>query len=137
MTTLTEQIIQQIAEDQYSGRTTCIECGTQYFHKPLCQKGFGLSSDELFKRLKERAALLPKSNQNPTCKHCGSEPAVGTFWIAYHGYTGILVASPSCLKCGSDRRSDGGRPFGFIPGLVTTNTAVVQRRLAAVLNNEA
>jgi hypothetical protein len=128
MIKLTEEIITQIVDEMESTDVTCIECGAKYFHAPMCQKGFGLSGEELVQRLQTRAAEIQKRKTLPSsqCFRCG-ETATGTAWLAYHGYAAILEAKPACEACSLD--GNDGRPSGFLPNVVTKNTSVIHRVL--------
>lgn len=104
----------------------CIECGNQYFHKPFCQRGAGLSPNELVRRLKERVAmLLPDTVLR--C-HCG-ELAIGTAWVADHKMTVVIEARP---VCDAHTEFDDDRPHGVMMEIVTKDTTEIQRKLAAL-----
>lgn len=130
MTELTKEIIAQIIEEMRSGQVVCIECGGQYFHAPLCRRGFGLDGEELVQRLKGLAAKIQQREQShPSCRRCG-RPAEGTFWEAYHGFTAIVSVTACCEVCSNELHpEDQTRPSGFLPGVVTSDPFEVQRLL--------
>lgn len=117
---LTQEIISRCVNEFEE----CIECGYEYFHAPLCMHGAGLSSDDLMRRLNERANYLLAPNMN--C-YCG-KPASGTAWIAYHNTTMLLSASP---VCSTHSFFEDDRPHGFVPGLITKDVVKVQQVLTA------
>jgi hypothetical protein len=105
---------------------TCIECGNEYWHVSLCQRGRGLPAKELHDRLKDRVSkLVPETPFRCRCGEC----SVGTAWIAYHNKSAMLEVFPACSRHST---FEDTRPHGFLPGLLTKNLAEVQRKVFGI-----
>ena len=128
---LTDEVIKRIARESMEGKT-CIECEGKYFHDATCKRGFGLTKEELVRRLQVRAdEILSRPQVKPIICNCGVL-AEGTFWIGYHNLVAILSVNPVCISC-SERLSlsedIGNRPHGFLPNYITTSQMDVHDKL--------
>lgn len=123
-----ETIIQVLGQQETQG---CIECGAKYFHVSNCRHGFGLETDELMRRIGERAAKLP-SLEVHQCSFCGGTPQ-GTIWVVYHRSKSVISAQPSCESCSIGFVADDARESGFLPGIITNYTLQVEQEIAGFL----
>ena len=125
---LTQEAINEIVKRQ--DVDGCIECGAKYFHTSKCRHGRGLAADVLYQRLQKRAQQIAPTLQIAlqSC-HCG-RPATGTLWVKYHQYHAIVSAMPACETCAGVFSDPGGRPVGFLPGVITNDTSRVEEVLA-------
>ena len=120
---LTQEAINEIVK-----RQNCVECNAQYFHTAECRRGRGLAAGVLYQRLQERAQRIVPATALRLC-HCGRQ-ATGTLWVRYHQYSAIVSAEPACETCASVFSDPGGRPVGFLPGVISNDTSRVKEVLA-------
>ena len=124
----------------------CIECGDNhlashpptYFHQSFCMRGAGLGAEELVRRMAERWRVLedrdrgvekPQGAKTLSCRDC-HQTATGTGWVAYHNKAALLEVFPLC-DIHSVFEDQDSRPHGFVRGVVSVDTAEIQRCVRA------